>query len=243
MKKHSNKKLIIIITIIVVLLSGAGVLYFLFNNNLLHQNINKTINDSNKPAINNNIDSPNNPSYKKNNEQNKNIKTNTTDNSDNDDNNDTNRTNTTTTTTVNDKTDKTINTIVTKGIIDKKDESIDFEKANSDFVSNPDNHYVNMLASANNTEEIINITKYSFEQMDSKSLTYTDKITKQDNNFTYFTRTYSGNLIDGRAGKLTVDIICETNTKKLVYMLLTDFQASEKLPSGGIKVYDMLASG
>lgn len=119
--------------------------------------------------------------------------------------------------------------------------NVDSDRVASEFASHPDTGYANMLTDPSGEAGII--ARYAFGTMDQGTLRHTDAITRRDGGLTYLTRTYTGRLNDGRDGTLTVDVIRETETGRLVYALLTGFQASEQLPSGGTKVEDMLVSG
>lgn len=146
------------------------------------------------------------------------------------------------TTSVSYSADKNINDIMIYGVAVDSTDIVDSAMATK-FNTHPDTGRANMLSSACNQIEAINITRSSFKMMNWETMTHTDSIAKQDNGLIYLTRTYNGQLTDGRQGKLTVDIIYESDTNKLVYALLTSFVATQQLPSGTMKTEDMLASG
>lgn len=144
------------------------------------------------------------------------------------------------TTTVQPDTDDAIDDVLMHGYTDDGG-NVDSARAGSEFVSHPDTGYANMLADPSGEATII--ARYAFGMMDQGTLRHSDAVTRRDGGLTYLTRTYTGRLTDGRDGTLTVDVVRETDTSRLVYALLTGFQASERLPSGGTKVVDMLVSG
>lgn len=146
------------------------------------------------------------------------------------------------TTSVSYSADKNINDIMIYGAAVDSANIVDSAMATK-FNTHPDTRRANMLSSTGNQIEAINIARSSFKMMNWDTMTHTDSITKQDDGLIYLTRTYNGQLTDGRQGKLTVDIIYEADTNKLVYALLTSFVATQQLPSGTIKTEDMLASG
>jgi hypothetical protein len=146
------------------------------------------------------------------------------------------------TTSVSYSADKNINDIMIYGVAVDSADIVDSAMATK-FNTHPDTRRANMLSSTGNQIEAINIARSSFKMMNWDTMTHTDSITKQDDGLIYLTRTYNGQLTDGRQGKLTVDIIYEADTNKLVYALLTSFVATQQLPSGTIKTEDMLASG
>lgn len=150
-------------------------------------------------------------------------------------------TTTTSTSSVPDAASKNIDDIMIYGVTTDDTDLVDTART-SEFGTHPDTGYANMLSTGGNQTEMVNIARTSFKTMNWNTLTHTDSITKQDSGFTYLTRTYTGSLTDGRHGTLTVDIIYETDSGKLVYALLTGFTATQQLPSGTMQVEDMLAS-
>lgn len=146
------------------------------------------------------------------------------------------------TTSVSYSADKNINDIMIYGAAVDSTDIVDSAMATK-FNTHPDTGRANMLSSTGNQIEAINIARSSFKMMNWDTMTHIDSITKQDNGLIYLTRTYNGQLTDGRYGKLTVDIIYESDTNKLVYTLLTSFVATQQLPSGTMKTEDMLTSG
>lgn len=242
-KKSNHRRLVTIITVIVIviMICGLGVLYSLSNNNDGNKNMNAvTANDTTVIDNNNNTD---NSTDNTNNALNSNGTTAQNGNivEDSDSTNGNNNVTSKVTTTITTEASTKIDDIVVYEHSSDNNDEVNSKRANSEFSSHPDTGYANMLAE--HSEEIANLTRYAFEKMDWGTLKHTDVVTKQDGGLTYLTRTYTGELTDGRTGVLTVDIIYETDTNKLVYALLTSFQATEQLPSGGTKVEDMLASG
>lgn len=150
-------------------------------------------------------------------------------------------TTTTSTSSVPDAASKNIDDIMIYGATTDDTDIVDTART-SEFDTHPDTGYANMLSTGGNQTEMVNIARTSFKIMNWNTLTHTDSITKQDSGLTYLTRTYTGSLTDGRHGTLTVDIIYETDSGKLVYALLTGFTATQQLPSGTMQVEDMLAS-
>lgn len=150
-------------------------------------------------------------------------------------------TTTTSTSSVPDAASKNIDDIMIHGVTTDDTDLVDTART-SEFGTHPDTGYANMLSTGGNQTEMVNIARTSFKMMNWNTLMHTDSITKQDSGLTYLTRTYTGSLTDGRHGTLTVDIIYETDSGKLVYALLTGFTATQQLPSGTMQVEDMLAS-
>lgn len=150
-------------------------------------------------------------------------------------------TTTTSTSSVPDAASKNIDDIMIYGVTTDDTDLVDTART-SEFGTHPDTGYANMLSTGGNQTEMVNIARTSFKMMNWNTLMHTDSITKQDSGLTYLTRTYTGSLTDGRHGTLTVDIIYETDSGKLVYALLTGFTATQQLPSGTMQVEDMLAS-
>lgn len=242
-KKSNHRRLVtIIITIVIAItICGVGALYSLSNNNTRDKSMNAVtanntaIIDDNNDGVDNSADDTNNALDNNDvTEQNGNIVENS--NSANN-----NKVTSKVTTTIAPDASTKIDDIVVYEHPSDNNEEVNSERAKSEFSSHPDTGHANMLAE--HSEEIANLTRYAFERMDWGTLKHTDVVTRQDGGLTYLTRTYTGMLTDGRNGELTVDIIYETDTNKLVYALLTSFQATERLPSGGTKVEDMLVSG